>query len=115
MGDAALRARPDGGTALGGWRIIRTVGRRIYRIQPIDGLSSQTRVGRCDLRGVAGGRAGLDHPGRRVLRRGRGAGRARWRHVHWAIVRHMGLAWLITIPVTAAIAMPCYGLLELLT
>ena len=30
------------GTALGGWRIIRTVGRRIYRIQSVEGLSSQT-------------------------------------------------------------------------
>ena len=35
---AALTA----GTALGGWRIIRTVGRRIYRIQPIEGLASPT-------------------------------------------------------------------------
>ncbi|MGZ4305468.1 MAG: anion permease, partial [Solirubrobacteraceae bacterium] len=35
---AALTA----GTALGGWRIIRTVGRRIYRIQPIEGLASTT-------------------------------------------------------------------------
>ena len=30
------------GTALGGWRIIRTVGRGIYRIQAVDGLASQT-------------------------------------------------------------------------
>lgn len=30
------------GTSLGGWRIIRTVGRRIYRIQPVEGLASQT-------------------------------------------------------------------------
>ena len=30
------------GTTLGGWRIIRTVGRGIYRIQSVDGLASQT-------------------------------------------------------------------------
>ena len=30
------------GTTLGGWRIIRTVGRGIYRIQAVDGLASQT-------------------------------------------------------------------------
>jgi hypothetical protein len=35
---AALTA----GTALGGWRIIATVGRRIYRIRPEEALSSQT-------------------------------------------------------------------------
>ena len=28
------------GTALGGWKIIRTVGRRIYRIGPLEGLAS---------------------------------------------------------------------------
>jgi phosphate/sulfate permease len=31
-------------------------------------------------------------------------GRRRWRHVNWAIVRHMGLGWLVTMPVTAALA-----------
>jgi phosphate/sulfate permease len=30
------------GTTLGGWRIIRTVGRGIYRIHAVDGLASQT-------------------------------------------------------------------------
>ena len=29
------------GTALGGWNIIRTVGRGIYRIRPVEGLASQ--------------------------------------------------------------------------
>ena len=36
-----MRRRPDRGHRVGGWRIIRTIGRRIYRIQPIDGLTSQ--------------------------------------------------------------------------
>ena len=49
------------GTALGGWRIIRTVGRRIYRIQPIDGLVQPDRVGRRDLRGLARSGRPLDH------------------------------------------------------
>jgi PiT family inorganic phosphate transporter len=35
---------------------------------------------------------------------GIGVGRRRLHHVHWAIVRQMGLAWLITMPITAAIA-----------
>src|SRR5512132_60699 len=28
------------GTAFGGWRIVKTVGRRIYRIRPVDGLAA---------------------------------------------------------------------------
>ena len=35
---------------------------------------------------------------------GVGGGRRRWRHVHWAVVRDMALGWLVTLPVTAALA-----------
>ena len=92
------------GTALGGWRIIRTVGRRIYRIQPIEGLSSQTAsasvIFGASLLGaptsttqvVASSVAGI------------GVGRKRLHHIHWALVRQMGIAWIVTMPVTAALA-----------
>ena len=30
------------GTALGGWRIVRTIGRRTFPLRPLDGLVSQT-------------------------------------------------------------------------
>ena len=92
------------GTALGGWRIIKTVGRRIYRLQPIEGLASQSSSA-----GVILGASLLGAPtsttqvvASSVV--GIGGGRRRWRHVNWSIVRLMGLAWLITIPVTAALA-----------
>lgn len=92
------------GTALGGWRIIRTVGRRIYRIQPVEGLASQTASS-----GVIFGASLLGAPtstsqvvASSVV--GIGGGRRRLHHVHWAVVRQMGLAWLITIPATAALA-----------
>jgi PiT family inorganic phosphate transporter len=35
---------------------------------------------------------------------GVGVGRRRWHHVHWALVRQMGLAWLITLPACALLA-----------
>jgi inorganic phosphate transporter, PiT family len=35
---------------------------------------------------------------------GIGGGRRRLRHVNWAIVRNIGLAWLITVPICAALA-----------
>ena len=40
---------------------------------------------------------------------GIGVGRRRWHHVHWAVVRQMGLAWLVTMPVTAALAVIALG------
>ena len=92
------------GTALGGWRIIRTVGRRIYRLQPIEGLASQTSSA-----GVIFGASLIGAPtstsqvvASSVV--GIGGGRRRLRHVNWSVVRQIGLAWLITIPVTAALA-----------
>jgi inorganic phosphate transporter, PiT family len=103
------------GTALGGWRIIRTVGRRIYRIQPIDGLSSQSASAAVIFgASIAGAPASTTQVVASSVV-GVGAGRARWRHVHWAIVRNMALAWVITIPVTAALAVAIYELLELVT
>jgi PiT family inorganic phosphate transporter len=92
------------GTTLGGWPIVRTIGRRITRLRPLDSLSSQagstavlfgasvigapvstTQVVASSVVGVAGGRQ-------------------RWRHVHWPLVRAMALAWLVTIPVSAGLA-----------
>ena len=97
---AALTA----GTALGGWRIIRTVGRGIYRIQPVEGLVSQTSSA-----AVIFGASLLGAPTSttQVVASsivGIGTGRGRWHHVRWSVVRHMGLAWLTTIPITAALA-----------
>jgi PiT family inorganic phosphate transporter len=101
------------GTALGGWRIIRTVGRRIYRVKPIDGLATE-----CSSAGVIFGASLLGAPtstsqvvASAVV--GVGGGRRRWHHVHWAIVRQMGVAWLITMPVTAILAAAVFELLAL--
>ncbi len=88
------------GTALGGWRIVRTLGRGIYRIRPLDGLMSQASSTL-----VIGGAAALGAPvstthvvASSVV--GVGAER-RWRHVRWPVVREIGLAWVVTLPACA--------------
>lgn len=98
------------GTALGGWRIIRTVGRRIYRIQPVEGLASQTASAAVILGAslVGGPTSTTQVVASSIV--GIGAGRRRLHHVNWLIVRQMGLAWLVTIPATAALAV---GIFEL--
>ena len=91
------------GTALGGWRIVKTVGRDIYRVQPIEGLSSQTASAAVILGAslVGGPVSTTQVVASSVV--GIGAGRSRWQHIHWAVVRAMGVAWLTTIPATAAL------------
>lgn len=92
------------GTALGGWRIVKTVGRRIYPLQPVDGLASQGSSAGVILGAsfVGGPVSTTQVVASSVI--GVGAGRRRWHHVHWAIVREMGAAWVITMPAAAAIA-----------
>ena len=99
-----------GGTCLGGWRIIRTVGRGIYPIGPLDSLASQSASA-----GVIFGASLIGAPtsttqvvASSVV--GVGVGRERWRHVRWASVGHMGLAWIVTMPVTAVLAAALLGL-----
>jgi PiT family inorganic phosphate transporter len=102
------------GTAVGGWRIIATVGRHIYRIRPEEGLVSQTASA-----GVIFGSSLLGAPvsttqvvASSVV--GIGLGRRRWHHVHWAVVRNMGLAWVITMPASAVLGVIALELWRLL-
>ncbi|GAA1976843.1 inorganic phosphate transporter [Nocardioides panacihumi] len=90
------------GTALGGWRIVRTVGRGIYRIRPLDGLVSQAS-GTIVISGAAvfGAPVSTTHVVASSVA-GVGAGR-RWKHVRWPIVREIGLAWLVTMPACASL------------
>ena len=101
------------GTALGGWSIVRTVGRRIYRIGPAEGLASQTASA-----GVIFGAslAGAPASTTQVVASsvvGVGGGRRRWHHVHWALVRQITLAWLVTMPACGLLAAAALGALRL--
>ena len=103
------------GTSLGGWRIIRTVGRRIYRIHPLEGLSSQTSSASVI---IGASLLGAPVSTSQVVASsvvGIGAGRRRLHHVNWELVRQIGLAWLITLPASAALAAGFFGLLQLIT
>jgi PiT family inorganic phosphate transporter len=102
--ELACGAALTAGTTLGGWPIVRTIGRRIVRLRPLDALSSQT-----GSTAVLFGASVIGAPvsttqvvASSVV--GVAGGRRRWRHVHWPLVRAMSLAWLVTIPASAAIA-----------
>lgn len=103
------------GTAFGGWKIIRTVGRRIYRIGPLEGLAS-TAASAAVIFGAS--LVGAPTSTSQVVASsviGVGGGRRRWHHVNWTIVRRMGAAWVITLPVTALGAAVLYELWGVVT
>jgi inorganic phosphate transporter, PiT family len=98
----ACAAALTAGTALGGWRIVRTIGRRIYRLRPVDAFASQSTSSAVLL---AASYAGAPVSTTHVVASsvvGVGGGRRRWRHIRWTVVRSVGLAWLLTLPGTAA-------------
>ena len=92
------------GTALGGWRIVKTIGRRIYKLRPLDGFASETGSAAVILGASAlGAPVSTTHVVASSIV-GIGIGRNRWRHVRWVIVREMLLAWVVTMPACALLA-----------
>jgi len=90
------------GTAMGGWRIIRTIGRRIFRLASIDGFASQSASTAVIL---PASYLGAPVSTTQVVASsvvGVGGGRRRWRHVRWGVVRSIAFAWLLTLPAAAA-------------
>jgi len=89
------------GTSMGGWRIIRTIGRRIFRLASIDGFASQTASTAVIL---PASYIGAPVSTTQVVASsvvGVGGGLRRWRHVRWSVVRSIAYAWLLTLPGSA--------------
>lgn len=91
------------GTLLGGWRIVRTVGRGIMRLGSLDAFASQTAATAVILpASFLGAPVSTSHVVASSVV-GVGMGRRRWRHVRWTVVRAMAFAWLLTLPAAAAL------------
>ncbi|HEY5155751.1 MAG TPA: inorganic phosphate transporter [Acidimicrobiales bacterium] len=92
------------GTAVGGWALVNTIGRRLYRIRPLDGLVAQASSTGVV---VASSLVGAPVSTTQVLASsvvGIGVGRRRFRHINWVIVRTILLTWITTLPASAALA-----------
>lgn len=98
------------GTALGGWRVIRTLGGRIMKVRPVHGFAAQ--LGGL---GVMWGAAFLGGPVSltQVMSSSiMGSGAAqRLKGVRWQVGQEMLVAWLLTIPVSGLVAAGCYYLI----
>jgi len=101
------------GTLMGGWRVVQTMGTRITRLKPREGFCAET-AGACSVlfatvlgqpvsttHTIAGAIAGVG-----VVRRVRA--------VRWNMASKIVWAWILTIPVSAAVGCLSYGLLNAL-
>jgi len=90
------------GTMAGGWRIIKTLGHKIVRLQPVHGFAAETAAA---LTIQLASRWGMPLSTTHVISSAiMGVGAAkRLTAVKWFIVERMVWAWILTIPVTAVL------------
>ncbi|MDD2420798.1 MAG: inorganic phosphate transporter [Heliobacteriaceae bacterium] len=99
------------GTAIGGWRIIRTMGGRIVKLEPINGfaadISSAAVIYSATIFGMP---VSTTHV---VSSSIMGVGVAkRLSAVRWAVAQQIATAWLLTIPASAFIAAWAYVIIH---
>jgi inorganic phosphate transporter, PiT family len=94
------------GTSAGGWRIIKTMGSHIIRLEPVNGFAAETSGAAVIMTAshygmpvstthvIAGSIFGVGASKRKAA-------------VRWQVARNMVFAWLITIPASAAVSALC--------
>ncbi len=100
------------GTAVGGWRLIRTLGGKIFKIRPVDGFASQlASAGVIIAASLVGGPVSTTHV---VSSSILGVGTSeRANKVRWGVAQEIVTAWVLTIPASALVAAAVYWLLHL--
>lgn len=101
------------GTMCGGWKIMKTMGNRITKITPIEGFCAQTagaltlfiteilHVPVSTTHVITGSIIGVGSVKRLSA-------------VRWGVTKDLLIAWILTIPISAILAMVCYWVLSLL-
>ena len=98
------------GTALGGWRLIKTLGAKFYKIRPVHGFSAQFTSAFVIIgASLVGGPVSTTQVVSSVIM---GVGSAdRVNMVRWGVARDILVAWLVTIPSTMGLAAGIYWLM----
>jgi PiT family inorganic phosphate transporter len=99
------------GTAAGGWRIIRTMGTKVVKLDPVHGFAAETAAAT-----IIFGASTLGMPvstthviSSAIL----GVGSSdRFNAVHWGVARRIGVAWVLTLPASATMAALAYLVLK---
>ena len=90
------------GTALGGWRVIRMLGMRVTRLEPIQGFAANiTAAAVIEAASSVGLPVSTTHTSTSSIM-GVGATR-RFSAVRWGVTRSIALAWLVTYPFCLAL------------
>jgi PiT family inorganic phosphate transporter len=102
------------GTSVGGWKLIKTLGGKFYKIRPVDGFATQLASATVILSAsLVGGPVSTTQVVSSAIM---GVGAAeRLNKVRWGVAREIATAWLLTIPATALLAAGLYWVITQFT
>jgi PiT family inorganic phosphate transporter len=91
------------GTAVGGWRIMHTMGQRVAKLEPVHGFAAETTAATI-LLGTA--ELGMPVSTTQVISGAiMGVGSSQGlRHVRWGVARRILIAWVLTLPAAGILA-----------
>jgi PiT family inorganic phosphate transporter len=99
------------GTAAGGWRIIRTMGTKVVKLDPVHGFAAETTAAPIIL---GASTLGMPVSTTHVISSAiLGVGSSdQFRAVHWGTARNIGIAWVLTLPAAGIVAALAYLVLS---
>ncbi len=91
------------GTSMGGWKVIRTMGSKVFKLKPVHGFSAETSAAAVIASmSLIGTPISTTHVISTAIM---GAGSSQGLSaVRWGIVKNIVIAWIVTIPASAAVA-----------
>jgi len=100
------------GTATGGWKIVKTMGHKIFKLEPIHGFAAETSAALVICTASAfGAPISTTHIISTTVI-GVGASK-RLSAVRWGVAGQLIVAWVLTLPASALVSALCYWLLTL--
>jgi PiT family inorganic phosphate transporter len=99
------------GTAAGGWRIIRTMGQRVVKLDPVHGFAAETTAATIIL---TASRLGMPVSTTHVISSAiMGVGASdRFSAVRWGIAGNIVVAWILTLPAAGLVAAAAFVILN---
>jgi PiT family inorganic phosphate transporter len=92
------------GTMMGGWRIVKTMGTKITKVTPVEGVAAET-AGAITLFGISQGLGIPVSTTHTISGAIMGVGMTkRLSAVRWGVANNLLIAWILTIPVSMIIA-----------
>jgi PiT family inorganic phosphate transporter len=100
------------GTMMGGWKIVKTMGNKITKVTPLEGVAAET-AGAVTLFGVSQGLGVPVSTTHTISGAIIGVGMTkRLSAVRWGVTINILWAWILTIPVSALVAAIFYWILK---